>query len=149
MMKAAQAPGVGGGLPLGAPNQGGHSPSQHQNMHQGKCLLLFRVTSTHTYMKQSGTGVGTVVVVAAWWIHSLSSCHRTNRPAAQGRDDNALPATLERLSGVIPFVSLLFNIFIASRGSGGGGISSRNASYAAVRPETVNIDGLLSEIEIN
>ncbi|EDS43688.1 conserved hypothetical protein [Culex quinquefasciatus] len=34
MMKAAQAPGVGGGLPLGAPNQGGHSPSQHQNMHQ-------------------------------------------------------------------------------------------------------------------
>ncbi|XP_035785145.1 homeotic protein distal-less-like isoform X2 [Anopheles albimanus] len=35
MMKAAQAPGVGGGLPLGGPNQGGHSPSQHQNMHQG------------------------------------------------------------------------------------------------------------------
>uniref|UniRef100_A0A182P7R5 Homeobox domain-containing protein n=1 Tax=Anopheles epiroticus TaxID=199890 RepID=A0A182P7R5_9DIPT len=34
MMKAAQAPGVGGGLPLGGPNQGGHSPSQHQNMHQ-------------------------------------------------------------------------------------------------------------------
>uniref|UniRef100_A0A336M535 CSON011948 protein n=1 Tax=Culicoides sonorensis TaxID=179676 RepID=A0A336M535_CULSO len=35
MMKAAQAPGVGSGLPLGGgPNQGGHSPSQqHQNMH--------------------------------------------------------------------------------------------------------------------
>lgn len=35
MMKAAQAPGVGGGLPLGAPNQSGHSP-QHQNMHAGR-----------------------------------------------------------------------------------------------------------------
>ncbi|CAO1361944.1 unnamed protein product [Diamesa serratosioi] len=31
MMKAAQAPGVGG-LPMGAPNPGGHSPS-HQNLH--------------------------------------------------------------------------------------------------------------------
>lgn len=37
MMKAAQAPGVGSGLPLGGgPGQGGHSPSQHQNMHGGK-----------------------------------------------------------------------------------------------------------------
>jgi homeobox protein DLX2 len=36
MMKAAQAPGVGGGgLPMGAPNPGSHSPSQHQNMHGG------------------------------------------------------------------------------------------------------------------
>jgi hypothetical protein len=34
MMKAAQAPGVGG-MPLGGPNQGGHSPS-HQNLHGGK-----------------------------------------------------------------------------------------------------------------
>lgn len=34
MMKAAQGPGVQGGLPLSAPNQGSHSP-QHQNMHQG------------------------------------------------------------------------------------------------------------------
>lgn len=33
MMKAAQAPGVGG-LPMGAPNPGGHSPS-HQNLHGG------------------------------------------------------------------------------------------------------------------
>ncbi|XP_055702014.1 homeotic protein distal-less isoform X2 [Phlebotomus papatasi] len=32
MMKAAQAPGVGSGLPLGAPNPGSHSP-QHQGMH--------------------------------------------------------------------------------------------------------------------
>lgn len=42
MMKAAQAPGVGSGLPLGGgPNQGGHSPSQHQNMHGGECVLFF------------------------------------------------------------------------------------------------------------
>lgn len=35
MMKAAQAPGVGG-LPLGSgPNAGSHSP-QHQQMHSGK-----------------------------------------------------------------------------------------------------------------
>lgn len=34
MMKAAQAPGVGG-MPLGGPNQGGHSPS-HQNLHGGE-----------------------------------------------------------------------------------------------------------------
>ena len=34
-MKAAQAPGVPGGMPLGAPNQGSHSP-QHQTMHGGK-----------------------------------------------------------------------------------------------------------------
>lgn len=37
MMKAAQAPGVGG-LPLGGPNQGSHSP-QHQNMHGGKLKI--------------------------------------------------------------------------------------------------------------
>lgn len=42
MMKAAQAPGVGGGLPLGSggPGQGGHSPSQHQNMHGGNISSL-------------------------------------------------------------------------------------------------------------
>lgn len=34
MMKAAQAPGVGG-MPLSGANQGGHSPS-HQNLHGGK-----------------------------------------------------------------------------------------------------------------
>lgn len=36
-MKAAQAPGVGGGLPIGGPNPGGHSP--HQGMHGGKILF--------------------------------------------------------------------------------------------------------------
>lgn len=39
MMKAAQGPGVGGGLPLGAPTPGSHSPN-HQSMHPGICLLL-------------------------------------------------------------------------------------------------------------
>lgn len=34
MMKAAQAPGVGG-MPLSGGNQGSHSPS-HQNLHGGK-----------------------------------------------------------------------------------------------------------------
>ncbi|XP_037043624.1 homeotic protein distal-less isoform X2 [Bradysia coprophila] len=34
MMKAAQGPGVGGGLPLGAPTPGSHSPN-HQSMHPG------------------------------------------------------------------------------------------------------------------
>lgn len=34
MMKAAQGPGVPGGLPLSAPNPGSMSP-QHQNMHPG------------------------------------------------------------------------------------------------------------------
>lgn len=36
MMKAAQGPsgGGGGGLPLGAPNAGSHSPN-HQSMHPG------------------------------------------------------------------------------------------------------------------
>lgn len=45
MMKAAQAPGVGGGLPLGSggPGQGGHSPSQHQNMHGGNISSLLDV----------------------------------------------------------------------------------------------------------
>lgn len=38
-MKAAQAPGVGGGLPLGSgPNAGSHSP-QHQQMHSGMYLF--------------------------------------------------------------------------------------------------------------
>lgn len=36
MMKAAQAPGTGGGMPLGGggPNPGQHSPNQ--NMHSGE-----------------------------------------------------------------------------------------------------------------
>lgn len=38
-MKAAQGPGVGGGLPLGAPTPGSHSPN-HQSMHPGICLSL-------------------------------------------------------------------------------------------------------------
>lgn len=37
-MKAAQGPGVGGGMPLGGPNPGSHSPSQ--TMHQGKSKNL-------------------------------------------------------------------------------------------------------------
>jgi hypothetical protein len=42
MMKAAQAPGVGGGgLPMGAPNPGSHSPSQHQNMHGGNYTTFY------------------------------------------------------------------------------------------------------------
>lgn len=45
MMKAAQAPGVGG-MPLGGPNQGGHSPS-HQNLHGGDYQLLMKFHTNH------------------------------------------------------------------------------------------------------
>ena len=49
MMKAAQAPGVGG-LPMGAPNPGGHSPS-HQNLHGGNLqrILYFNLWSLSNY----------------------------------------------------------------------------------------------------
>ena len=41
MMKAAQGPGVGGGgMPLGAPNPGSHSPN-HQSMHPGNESLMY------------------------------------------------------------------------------------------------------------
>ena len=42
MMKAAQGPSVGGGLPLGAPNPGSHSPN-HQSMHPGKFSLTLNI----------------------------------------------------------------------------------------------------------
>jgi hypothetical protein len=47
MMKAAQTPGVGGGLPLGGPNSGSHSP-QHQSLHPGM-LFLAAVSSNHIF----------------------------------------------------------------------------------------------------
>lgn len=54
MMKAAQ-PGVGGGLPLGSgPNVGSHSPSQHQQMHSGKCKWIrTRLCYYYIYAAQS------------------------------------------------------------------------------------------------
>lgn len=49
IMKAAQAPGVGGGLPLGSgPNAGSHSP-QHQQMHSGMYLYTGE-KHTHTLL---------------------------------------------------------------------------------------------------
>lgn len=38
MMKAAQGPGIGGGLALGAPTPGSHSPN-HQSMHPGTYFI--------------------------------------------------------------------------------------------------------------
>lgn len=61
MMKAAQAPGVGG-MPLGGPNQGGHSPS-HQNLHGGK--LNFKLDSPRSLRKTQLNFHSHVLIFAA------------------------------------------------------------------------------------